>query len=84
MKISYWFIVIILGLNICVTMQCDFSPTEGTYLQVYENQCMGCGDCPGVCDADAIRIINNKAVIDPTKCVECGKCVEICPVNAIH
>jgi ferredoxin len=54
------------------------------YLSVNASKCKSCSVCIGVCPADAVRIINGKAVIDPSKCTECGKCVEVCPVNAIY
>lgn len=54
------------------------------YLTVKTDKCKGCSACVGVCEVDAVRIINGKAVIDPTKCVECGRCVEVCPVDAIY
>ena len=59
-------------------------PTESATLSIDRSQCIGCAKCIGVCKADAIRIISNKAVIDPDKCIKCGNCVEICPVNAIY
>jgi ferredoxin len=64
-------------------VQCGIGPTQGAFLRVNEAQCMGCGDCMGVCNSDAIRLFSSKAVIDPTKCVQCGKCTDICPVQAI-
>ena len=60
------------------------TPSENAVLSVDRNQCMGCQKCFYVCPADAIRIISNKAVIDPTKCTKCGNCVETCPVFAIY
>jgi NAD-dependent dihydropyrimidine dehydrogenase PreA subunit len=54
------------------------------YLSVNSAKCKACAVCVGVCPADAVRIINGKAVIDPSKCIECGRCVEACPVNAIY
>lgn len=59
-------------------------PTAGTFLRVDNQQCIGCRECVKVCNADAITIISNKAVIDVSKCIECLKCVEICPVDAIE
>lgn len=59
-------------------------PTESAFLTVDRNQCTGCAKCLNVCTADAIRIISNKAIIDPAKCIKCGNCVEICPVYAIY
>lgn len=61
------------------------SPTsDSATISIDRNQCIGCAKCIGVCKADAIRILSNKAVIDPSKCIKCGNCVEICPVNAIY
>lgn len=54
------------------------------YLSVNSAKCKACSVCIGVCPADAIRIINGKAVIDASKCIECGRCVEACPVSAIY
>ena len=62
---------------------CDFGPSPGAYLRVNEDQCVGCRKCIVVCDADAITIVSNKAVIDPSKCIECFKCVDACPYDAI-
>lgn len=64
-------------------MGCSTSPA-GAYLEVDNAKCTGCARCTGVCQVDAVRIVDGKAVIDPTKCVRCGKCVEICPVNAVY
>ncbi len=63
---------------------CDLGPTTGAFLRVDKSQCVGCRECIKVCNADAIIIIENKAVIDLTKCIECGKCVEVCPYDAIE
>jgi len=54
------------------------------YLSVNSAKCKACSVCVQVCPADAVRIINGKAVIDASKCIECGRCVEACPVNAIY
>ena len=45
--------------------------------------CIGCGLCMRSCEHDAIKVVNNLAVIDYTKCVGCGKCESKCPVHAI-
>jgi ferredoxin len=54
------------------------------YLEVEKERCSGCMACGRVCIVDAIRYIDGKAVIDPSKCVVCGKCVEVCPTTAIY
>ncbi len=45
--------------------------------------CLGCGKCQKVCEHDAVRLVNNAAIIDGEKCVGCGKCAEACPVHCI-
>jgi len=61
---------------------CDQCPVER---YVITETCRGClaHRCEGSCPVDAIRIENNKAVIDYSKCIECGKCKDSCPYNAI-
>jgi NAD-dependent dihydropyrimidine dehydrogenase PreA subunit len=67
-----------------IILACVNSPTKGAFLSVDQNQCSGCGKCVLVCNADAITIIANKAVIDPTKCIQCYKCLDACPYDAIY
>ena len=52
---------------------------------VITEACRGClaHRCQQSCPKDAIRIVNNKAVIDQAKCIECGRCKEACPYDAI-
>lgn len=50
---------------------------------VYENTCIGCGICTGVCPNNAITMIQGRAVINPDSCTSCGQCVLNCPVSAI-
>ncbi|MGN0293462.1 MAG: RnfABCDGE type electron transport complex subunit B [Lachnospiraceae bacterium] len=45
--------------------------------------CIGCGACKKQCEAGAIDIVNNLAVIDYDKCTGCGKCADKCPRNII-
>ncbi|MCX5705809.1 MAG: 4Fe-4S binding protein, partial [Candidatus Omnitrophica bacterium] len=46
--------------------------------------CIACGLCVKACPVDAIRVIDNLAVIDYHKCMSCGKCVEACPMHTIR
>ena len=45
--------------------------------------CIGCGDCEKVCIADAIKVKNGVAVVDPGICVGCGLCAKECPKHII-
>ncbi|TFG08000.1 MAG: 4Fe-4S ferredoxin [Promethearchaeota archaeon] len=47
------------------------------------DKCIGCGACTdGVCFVDAIKIINDRAIITE-ECRGCGRCIDICPQEAI-
>ena len=45
--------------------------------------CIACHKCEQVCPVDAIRVIDNLAVIDYNKCTSCGECVKVCPTKCI-
>lgn len=46
--------------------------------------CLGYGTCATVCDTDAIKVVDGKAVVDENLCIACGKCVKVCPHNLIE
>lgn len=45
--------------------------------------CIGCGICVKNCPAEAVKVENFRAIIDPEKCTGCGTCAEKCPKKAI-
>lgn len=45
--------------------------------------CIRCGNCQKVCPSGAIKIVENKFIIDMKKCIFCGNCAYYCPVQAI-
>ncbi len=45
--------------------------------------CIGCGSCLDTCFVDAIRWVDDRAVITES-CRGCGRCIEICPQGAIE
>ena len=51
--------------------------------KVDENNCTGCESCVEECPSEAIKMVNDKAVINVETCVDCGVCVDACPVEAI-
>lgn len=67
----------------CATRQgklaqhCDVAPF------VHLNECTGCGACVEICPVNAIRIENEKSVIDKTVCVGCAGCIDVCPHEAL-
>jgi NAD-dependent dihydropyrimidine dehydrogenase PreA subunit len=52
-------------------------------IQVDQELCAGCGVCMEACSMDAIRLINDHAVIDHALCTQCQACVDACPNGAI-
>lgn len=46
--------------------------------------CIGCKICEKSCPSDAIKVIDNHAVIDYEKCISCGLCADKCPKKLIH
>jgi len=45
--------------------------------------CTGCGVCADTCGFSAIRMENQRPVVQPAQCTGCGACVNQCPKNAI-
>ncbi|MCK5145180.1 4Fe-4S dicluster domain-containing protein [bacterium] len=52
-------------------------------IQIDNEKCIGCVLCMRACPMKAIRIRNDKAVIDPLRCVDCGECYRVCPHDAV-
>lgn len=45
--------------------------------------CTGCGFCVKTCFFSAIRLGDNRAIIDQNACDGCGLCVAVCPFDAV-
>ena len=46
--------------------------------------CKKCGKCEEVCDQEAIKVGEKKAVVDHSKCILCGYCAASCPVFCLR
>ena len=53
-------------------------------MSVCGNSCIGCGLCVKKCPADAIHVVEFRAVIDYDRCLSCGACGDVCPRHAIR
>ena len=51
--------------------------------RVNKEKCIGCSSCVVECPAQAIEMIDGKAVINPDKCQKHGICIQVCPTDAI-
>ena len=52
--------------------------------KVCEVGCIGCKKCEKACEFDAIKVIDNCAVIDYSRCTSCIVCIEVCPQKTIR
>ena len=47
-------------------------------------KCTGCGKCVDVCPVYAVKMVNEKAVMDEELCILCTSCVAECETDAIR
>jgi len=45
--------------------------------------CIACKKCEQACPVEAIKVVENLAVIDYDKCTSCGECIKACPRKII-
>jgi phosphoadenosine phosphosulfate reductase len=46
---------------------------------IKSEECCGCRQCTSRCPTGAIKLVNEKVEMDPSKCVSCRKCLCPCP-----
>lgn len=60
------------------------SLSRDTQVIMYADRCTLCERCVNVCPEDALKIENERLVLDREKCTLCGDCEEACLDNAIE
>ncbi len=50
---------------------------------VMTEKCIGCGECKSICPKQAIKLVDEMAVVNYSECIRCYCCHEVCPVDAI-
>ncbi len=55
-------------------------------MRIDSEKCIGCHRCVPYCPVAAIKIVDNKSMIDQDDCVECGACFKagVCQPNALY
>lgn len=70
---------------LCSNRDKGFDPATKTGARtVCDVSCIGCGLCVKKCPADAIHVVEFRAVIDYDRCLSCGACGDVCPRHAIR
>jgi Na+-translocating ferredoxin:NAD+ oxidoreductase RNF subunit RnfB len=67
-----------------VIVDCNNKERGGFVKKNCSVACIACGMCERNCPFDAIKVVDNVAVIDYDKCTNCMVCVEKCPTKAIE
>jgi len=47
------------------------------------DECIGCGACADICPVDAVKMVNDKPLVDQDWCIGCGVCAVQCPAGVI-
>lgn len=52
--------------------------------RIKRDSCTGCGDCLQACPTEAIKMLDERAWINPEKCIHCLCCHEVCRFKSVH
>ena len=66
-----------------IAIACASHAQGSVVLRGCDQGCIGCFKCEKVCPTNAIKVVNNLAVIDYNKCYSCGLCADVCPKKLI-
>ena len=65
-------------------VQCNNKDKGKDVMKVCSVGCIGCKMCEKVCEAEAVKVLDNISRIDPEKCTNCGACAAKCPKKIIQ
>ena len=77
-------IIEIIDADYNIQPKCCNKDAGKTALDACPNSCIACLRCEKSCPADAVHVIDNRAVIDHAKCICCGMCAAECPRGVIR
>ena len=69
--------------DIATAVACNNKDKGAVARKDCKNACIGCKKCEKTCQYDAIKVIDNLAVIDYDKCKNCGECAKACPTGCL-
>lgn len=55
---------------------------SGFMIQIDRNLCKNCGNCVNFCQFNALRLENDKLIVNESKCMGCGACIPQCEQGA--
>ncbi len=66
-----------------VAVRCSSKDVGKVTRTACKNGCIGCKMCEKKCPNGAIKVSDNRAVIDHSLCTSCGICVQSCPTKCL-
>jgi len=74
----------LVDVNKPVYIACSSHDLGKEVMSVCSVGCIACRKCEKACPSEAMKVIDNLAMIDYDKYVNCDRCVEICPTHTIR
>lgn len=71
-------LISIIPKNHKLTVNCSNKNKGAAVVKACQVSCIACRMCEKQCEAGAIKVVDNLAVIDYELCTGCGKCKEVC------
>lgn len=70
--------------NTKIFVACSCKDKGATAVKACKTSCVTCKMCEKACESGALKIEENRPVINRELCTECGKCVAACKRGVIH